>query len=219
MWRIADHFLESCCNVHYDSSLFTFKTCFSIESLYVVCLGCAEIQLRTKETPNGIDATCQPGRHVVNIYRRWSICLSDGECIYIWHPVTGVNLTMSEELEIMLILHPVKSSDKAFIATLMHGNGSASNNTAGNITLSCGVKLSDGLNWSPSVQISLQFTSVPPTENTTVLSNPGETIGNLYMCNLIYDITLIFVRSCIASCIYIRVRFSKKKGTIQSNSQ
>ena len=134
---------------------------------------CGEIGLSVKETTKGINAVCHPRvKHLANTFRRWRVCLPDNECVEENHPIAGDRQEMSEGL--IIISHPVQSSDKTFVATLMCGNISVANSSAVNISLSCGIKLSRGLVWSHPVQISLQITGDPSTKNETVPSKPGE---------------------------------------------
>ena len=135
---------------------------------------CGEIGLSVKETTKGMNAVCHPRvENLVNTFRRWRVCLPDNECVEENHPIAGDRQEMSEGL--VIIFHPVQSSDKTFVATLIRGNISVANTSAVNISLSCGVKLSGGLVWSHAMQI----TSDPPTKNETVPSKPGE--HSLYM--------------------------------------
>ena len=135
---------------------------------------CAKIELSVKETNKAINAICHPGVGPVDsIFRRWRVCLPDNQCVLVKHRIAGNSENiMSGRSIIMLTLHPIKSSDVAFVATVFYGNISAGNISAINTTLWCGVTFSGGLVWSNPVQISPQITSDPLTKNRTL--NPGE---------------------------------------------
>ena len=131
----------------------------------------AEIQLSTKETNKGINITCHPGvGSVMNIFRYWNVLLPDNKFVRLRHPIAGVTvrLNMSEGVVIVL-LHPVKSFDQTFGVTVLYGNA-----FGGKVSVSCGVKLSGGLDWSQPVQISPTRDQL--TQNATLPSSPGEQI-------------------------------------------